>query len=353
MEAIHIKSSKNSNNFNYTYLYRQLKETFVNDFRPHETIREDRPVFTCRSNQEYISFEDVLNYVKNDLEPFFKSIFNINIFNRYVNLNNVDETNICSTFRKEYIDFIYKEANTLAKNLNDFKNGHNEFYGLFTNLEKDLTRNLFLFVFRNSHFTGKNTCYFLNGDSNQFIKEYLNSILIQTREKPKNTSSRLLQLEVNRIQVLILKNTRFNFLNWYLTELKCALNDLKFIHDCELTYGLKCSEIKIRKLYRKLKRADFIDIDHTTEINFIEVFLKEWYTHDSICVLKMDNPQTKYFLDQFKVHIDTSLKVSDIAKVKNIANKNGYISSSSLSASSSRNKLIGPKREQDLLLLFK
>jgi len=350
MKTLCFKPTKN---LKYSYAYYELLDKFVNSRVLAIPVREGWSKYEEKAHKEWISYKDVDQCLKEDLLPFFESIFNFNLIETYLSSNKICALSIYDTLRTEYIDFIYRKANSITKDLKDFKTGNSEFYQSFLNLENGMSRNICRFVFKNSQFTGKENHYVLNGDSNLFIKEYLNTVLIQTREKPKVISSRLLQLEINRIQVLILKNTSFNFLNWYLTELKSALNDLKFIHDQDLTYGLKCSELRIRKLYRKLKREDFIDIDHTTETNFMEVFLKEWYTHESICILKMDNPQTKYFLDQFKVHIDSYLKISDVAKVKNIANNNGFISSSSLSASSSRNKLIGPKREQDLLLLFK
>ncbi|MGJ8735394.1 hypothetical protein [Zobellia laminariae] len=348
MEGSHSKLAKNS----HTYLYHQLKEAFVNVDRFRDTIMEEQPLFKYGNSQERIPFDDVLKSVKNDLEPFFKSIFNINKFSDYVNSNNIHEPSICNALRKEYVYFIYEMTNTIAKDLNDFKKGNHEFYASFSNFEKGMSRNLIHFIFNNSQFTGNDEYYESSSDSNQFIKEYLTSILIETRENPKAISSRLLILEINRVQTMILKNANFNFLHWYLNELKSAMNDLKFVHDTRLNYGLKCSEKLLRNLYRKLKSEDFIDIDHTTETNFIEVFIEDWYTHDSICVLKMDNPQTNYFLNQFKINIDASIKVSDIEKVKNIRNKNGYIRSASLSASSSRNKKIGPKKEAELVTLF-
>ncbi len=344
---------KPTNNLKYSYAYYELWDKFTKSTVNALTAYECWAKYEGKVYKELITHKDVDKCLKEDLLPFFESIFNINLLETYLSSNEICVSSIFDALRTEYIDFIYHEANSIAEDLNDFKNGNLEFYQSFSSLENGYSRSICRFVFKNSQFTGKESNYVLHGGSNLFIKEFLKSILIQIREKPKTVTSRLLQLEFNRIQVLILKNTSFNFLSWYLAELKSALNDLKFVHDQELTYGLKCSEIIIKQLYRKLKRENFIDIDHTTETNFTEVFLKEWYTHDSICVLKMDNPQTKYFLDQFKVHIDASLKVSDIAKVKNIANNNGFISSSSLSASSSRNKLIGPKREEDLLLLFK
>ena len=353
MEAIHIRQLKNINFPNYTYLYDRLKEIIINDAQLHYTVRENQQIFGNKNNLELVSYKDVTMCLKEDLLPFFESIFSYNLFDIYINSNNTNSYDICDILREKYIKFIFGEANVLAKNLIDFKKGDSDFYPLFSTLEKDLIRNILRYVFKSSQFIGKETYYLLHGDSNKFIKEYLTAVLIQIRENPKAVSSRLLQLEINRVQTLILKNANFNFLNWYLNELKSTLKDLKFIYEKQPNYGLNCSEIVLRELYRELKRWDFIEIGHTSETNFVEVFLKDWYSHKSICALKMDNLQTKYFLDQFKVHIDSAIKVSDIEKVKNIVNKNGFISSASLSASFSRSKEIGPKREDDLVAVFR
>ncbi|TMM58440.1 hypothetical protein FEE95_03140 [Maribacter algarum] len=346
-------SSKTPDNSQYSYAYHELREKLINGSNFRELFQEVREKYNSNGEKELVSYDDVIQYLKEDLLPYFESIFNFNLFDTYVNSNTIHEPSICDALRKEYINFIYDKANDIANSLKEFKQGNKEFYKSFMATQNDFTKSIFLFVFKNSHFTGKDTYYVLNGGSNKFIKEYLTSILIQIREQPTAISSRLIQLEINRVHALLLKNANFNFLNWYLDELKSGLNDLKYVYDSQPNYGLKCSEIALKNLYHKLKREDFVDIDHTTETNFVEVFLKNWYSHESICVLKMDNPQTKYFLDQFKIHIDSKLKLSDIEKAKNITNKSGYINSSSLSASSSRNKFLGPKREEDLVALFK
>lgn len=353
MKTAHTITSNKTDSSNHSYAYYELKEKLINGSDFYELIQEVREKYKATGNKELISYDDVSKYLKEDLLPFIESIFNFNLFDAYMNSSRIQESSICDTIRVEFVNFINIESNTIVIALNEFKNGHEDLYEAYSDLENSLVRRIFQFVFQNTRFTGGEKKFILNADSNQFIKEYLNTVLVATREKPNAIHFGLLEAEVNRVQTLILKNANFNFLNWYLIELKSALTDLKFIHKSQPNYGLKCSELALRKLYRKLKSEDFIDIDHTTEDNFVEVFLKDWYTHDSICVLKMDNPQTKCFLDQFKVHLNSKLLLSHIEKVKNIANKNGYISSASLSASSSRNKLMGPDHEQYLSNIFK
>lgn len=352
MKTVHSEPSKSADNKNYSYSYIGFRERLIGNFDSYYFSEESIIAYEA-NNAELISYGQVLEYVKTDLLPFFESIFNFNLFDNYEKSKSTQGINLGDSLHKEFIQFIYTEANKIAFVLDGFKKGNKEFFESYTDFENNVIKSIFLYVFQNTRFTGSDKKYLLNADSNKFIKDYLNTILIDIREKPKAICSRLLQLEINRVKTLILKNANFNFLNWYQSELKSALYDLKFIYKSQPNYGLNCSIQKLTKLYLELARYDFIDVDHTPKTDFINVFIKDWYSHDSICVLKMDNPQTKYFLNHFKVHLDSKLTMAAIEKAKNITNNSGYIISSSLSASSSRNKLIGPKREQDLLDAFK
>lgn len=352
MKSEHAKLSKSTEKPSYSYSYLLLRERLINDLE-YSYVGEESIAFTKSDNTEFISYGQVLEYLKSDLLPFFKSIFNFALFENYEKCCNEKGIDLGDSLSKEFIQFLYTVANQIASSLDNFKRGNKELFESYIDLESNVMRNIFLFVFQNVRFTGDARKYLLNAETNRFIKDYLNSVLIEIREKPNSINSRLLQIEINRVHTLVLKNASFNFLDWYQNELESALTDLKFVYKNKPNYGLNCSVQKLTKLYLELKKYDFIEIEHTTQTDFINVFLGDWYSHDSICVLKMDNPQTKCFLKYFKVHLDSKLTMTAIEKAQNISNNSGYIISSSLSASSSRNKIIGPKREEDLLNIFK
>lgn len=192
----------------------------------------------------------------------------------------------------------------------------------------------------------------LEKDANAFLKEFTRSVLISVREKPLDITPRLVRIEINRIQTLILKNADYNFLSWYLNELKCLSSDLKFIWGPKSNYNLTCTSEQLKNLYAGLVKHEFIDIDVTSEIDFLKVFLEDWYSHNSICALNMDHPQTNHFLQLFNKSTGCKPNLTDIEKVKNIINNNGHIKSSALSAAASRNRYIGPKRDSDLIDAF-
>ena len=346
-------NSKTLDTSQYSYAYNELKEKLISGTTSNWIIEEVQPSYNKIVNIDEFTYDDVLKHLKEDLLPFFESIFNVSVFDAFVNSSKDEERSICDTLRQEYINFIHVEVNKIAKYLNDFRRDNQVFYNSFFQLQETLSKRIFKYVFKNSEFNGQSNYYALHGDSNQFLKIYLNEVLIAVRDRPMMISSGHIEFEINRMHKLILKNSNFSCLHWYHSELKSGLADLKFFYKRQSKYGLICSELILRRLYRELERYEFIDIEYTTENDFVKVFLYDWNGHDSVCVLKMDNPQTKYFLDQFKIHIDSKLKLSDIEKAKNITNKSGYINSSSLSASSSRNKFLGPKREDDLVALFK
>jgi hypothetical protein len=352
MKTNNTQASISPSNSNYSYIYHELRDKLIKGLISYELYHVISEETRENDKNEYVSYEEVSKYIKEELLPFIDSIFNYNLFESYVNTQSVNSSHIVDSIQQGFISFIYKEANEIGSSMYIFRKGNERFYEAYFGLEKVFMARIFRFIFHNMRFTSTEGNFVFNADSNQFIKEYLNSVLIEVRDKPNSTNFRLLAVEINRIQKLILKSSNFNFLHWYLSELKSVLTDLKFMCKNQPNYNLSCSVQKLKKLYSELKKYDFIQIEYTTQTDFIDVFLEDWYSHDSICVLKMDNPQTKCFINNFKIHVDSKLSMVAVEKAHNISNNSGYIKSSSLSSSSSRNKLIGPKREHDIMTAF-
>ncbi|MDF4221049.1 hypothetical protein PXC01_05580 [Maribacter sp. M208] len=353
MNITNTQASISPSNLSYSYIYHELRDKLIKGLISYEFYHVIGEETRENDKNEYVSYQEVSKYIKEELLPFIDSIFNYNLFDSYVNTQPVNSLQIVDSIQQGFISLIYNEANEIASSILMFQKGNERFYKEYFGLEEILLTKIFRFIFHNMRFTNVEGNFVFNANSNQFIKEYLNLVLIKVREKPNSTNSGLLEVEINRVQTLILKNANFNFLNWYLSELKSVLTDLKYIHKNQHNYGLSCSVQKLKKLYLELKKYDFIQLEYTTQTDFIDVFLEDWYSHDSICVLKMDNPQTKCFINNFKIHVDSKLSMAAVEKAHNISNNSGYIKSSSLSSSSSRNKLIGPKREHDIMTAFK
>ncbi|SHJ88180.1 hypothetical protein SAMN04487911_1502 [Arenibacter nanhaiticus] len=299
-----------------------------------------------------ITNQDISVYLKTDLLPYFHSIFNFDKFNNYIiqDESEQDSQSLLERLSFEFVSFLSTEANELYFFVKDFTKHSEGIYELISG--NNLIKQTLLFVFQNSVFKGHEKGYQLTAKSNVFLKQYLTKILIELRSNNDYNTQRLVKLEINRIQILRLKDTDFSLLNWYLEELKGVISDLKSISGAKPNYKLGCSNNAIRQLYNRLLKYDFIDVDYTSLKDFETVFFNDWYSHKSICVLKMDNPQTKFFINQFKIHIDKRLTLTDLEKAKNIRNKSGYIICSSINSSSSRNRLIGPKRQDDLAAVF-
>lgn len=110
-------------------------------------------------------------------------------------------------------------------------------------------------------------------------------------------------------------------------------------------YLISVPDDMLRKLYRELEKVDFIELDRTSEKEFIEVLKADWENHKSIIYFKMDNIQFNYFIKRFEQEFDTKIQMTSIEYAGNIENKNGKIIADSVYASNSKGKMGAKKSD--------
>ena len=113
MKTAHTETSNSTDSSNHSYAYHELKEKLISGTTSNWIIEEVQPSYKKIVNRDEFSYEDVLKHLKEDLLPFFDSIFNVNVFDAFVNSSKDEELSICDTLRKEYINFISTQIKIL------------------------------------------------------------------------------------------------------------------------------------------------------------------------------------------------------------------------------------------------
>lgn len=114
---------------------------------------------------------------------------------------------------------------------------------------------------------------------------------------------------------------------------------------------LKVDEEVLKKIYFKLVKNEFIDMDKTFLAHFIEVFTLDCNSHNSIIYFEMDNIQFRYFIDCINDHFNTKISMSSIQYSGKIKCKNGIINARSVNTSYNK-KLSEPKKHEIIKNIF-
>jgi len=180
------------------------------------------------------------------------------------------------------------------------------------------------------------------------IKYYFNYYLVNADESEPTTKTSFANLVIETLEDFrILINKQLDQISSKIIRIKKSEKlGVKFGN-----YNLNIADQHLKKLYVELEKYSFVDPLKTTATDFINVLKLDWQDHNSFIYIKLDNPQTKIFIDSIKQFYRVKLSLSQIEFVENIRNKNGIINARSVSASSSRNDKIAPHpKDADLLI---
>lgn len=172
--------------------------------------------------------------------------------------------------------------------------------------------------------------------------EYFDDAIYGTNENPI--------AEFDRISVIefLIKALEYNLFKR--KELEVIFNSSEI--DNINNYNIKVSDSILKKLYSQLEKYEFIDIEKTSNEDFCKVLKSDWYTHNSLIHLNMDNIQTNFFFKTINEFLSIDIKITSLEKARNIKNKNGFIKSSSIYASTSKSLSL-PKSSDVIINLIK
>jgi hypothetical protein len=115
----------------------------------------------------------------------------------------------------------------------------------------------------------------------------------------------------------------------YLEKLQSQINErLTVLTKSKIgnrNYQINIDRGDLRKLYHGLEKLMFIDQNKTSLNQFIEVFEKDWKSHNSIIYFEMDNILFKYFIEFLDIFFNCKIQLSSIEYSAKIENKNGLI----------------------------
>ncbi|MFV8344190.1 hypothetical protein [Flavobacterium sp. XS2P39] len=115
----------------------------------------------------------------------------------------------------------------------------------------------------------------------------------------------------------------------YLEKLQSQINErltvLTKSKNGNRNYQINIDSGDLRKLYHGLEKFMFIDQNKTSLNQFIEVFEKDWESHNSIIYFEMDNILFNYFIDFLDKFFNLKIQLSSIEHSEKIENKNGLI----------------------------
>ncbi|OXA95747.1 hypothetical protein B0A75_18955 [Flavobacterium oncorhynchi] len=89
----------------------------------------------------------------------------------------------------------------------------------------------------------------------------------------------------------------------------------------------------LKKIYFGLEQQMFINQEKTTCEQFLNVLQLDWKDHNSIITFEMDHILFKHFIDFLDLYFNLKIQLSTIEYSAKIANKNGLIKASRVSAS--------------------
>ncbi|MFH6964702.1 hypothetical protein ACHRVK_10065 [Flavobacterium plurextorum] len=98
-------------------------------------------------------------------------------------------------------------------------------------------------------------------------------------------------------------------------------------------FDLEIDSNILKKIYFGLEQEMFINQEKTTCEQFLNVLQLDWKDHNSIIYFEMDHILFKHFIDFLELYFNLKMQLSTIEYSAKIANKNGLIKASRVSAS--------------------
>lgn len=308
-----------SPNFNTNYLIQFLKDdSFLNKNRKEIKFRITQ--LTIVQSLHVLNQVIIPIYSDNfSLDEMKLSKTNIKMFFEFIDFGNfpfpcVSDLNFISS-HSYWEETIIKKKSKSQKEINLISEFQNKFNSELKRLVNLLISSLRL----------KNE--YLNKDS----IEYFSNAVYGTNENFKS--------ELGKIPIIeyLIKKLEYDFI--YHEKV------LVFSSNENCNYNISIKKTGLLELYKLLEINEFINSEKTTQNDFINVLLNNWFSHQSIIYLQMDHYRTKLFLDEINI------KYTQAEKAKNISNNKGFIKGSILSSSASKSKVLF--RPEDKLELDK
>lgn len=114
----------------------------------------------------------------------------------------------------------------------------------------------------------------------------------------------------------------------YINEIDSKINS--FSREMKGNYLIDINDELLKKLYQGLNKYDFIDIDRTSEEDFIKVFKSDWKDHNSVIHFKITNVELKFFIKCFNEDLNQKIPLTFFETAGNIKTKDRTFKASNL-----------------------
>lgn len=122
----------------------------------------------------------------------------------------------------------------------------------------------------------------------------------------------------------------------YINEIDSKI--ISFSREKKGNYLIDINDELLKKLYQGLNKYDFIDIDRTSEEDFIKVLKYDWKDHNSIIHFKITNIEFKHLINYFNKYFNTELYLTFIESANNIKIKDRVFKANSFYSGGSQSE---------------
>lgn len=286
--------------------------------------------------------------ISNLNEYQYFSLFSDFIFTKTINLMTIEELEHFFNFEEtihyqdNYLPFSDIDTEELFKEIDIVFNCKNEL------------ENLVEYHLNTKEYPKQTIITKLNFIRENIINAFLNDLSISksliSAFLKRNDLIKEYDAKTDFVKMILIEITKFEK---KLLSLENQINDTinNFSTKRKGNYLINVKDEIIEKLYIGLKKYDFIDIDKTSQKQFLEVLKLDWTKHKSIIYLKLDNIQFNYFIKCCEKYLNIKIALTNLEDAKNIKTKNGSINAKSMYSSKSRSNTT-PKENDYINSIF-